>query len=78
MAETQVHDEALGVIVGIVPAGRAWREEFTLTENGKPLSGLEGDYIVDLKSLDTSDTTADSAGRSVHWAHGVVTVRNEP
>ena len=42
------------------------------------LTALAGDYIVDLKSLDTSDTTADSAGRSIHWAHGVVTVRNEP
>lgn len=42
------------------------------------LTDLEGDYIVDLKSLNTSDTTADSAGRSVHWAHGTVTVRNEP
>lgn len=42
------------------------------------ISALEGDYIVDLKSLDTSDTTYDSAGRSRHWAHGLVTVRNEP
>ena len=42
------------------------------------LTALAGDYIVDLKSLDTSDTTADSAGRSIHWAHGLVTVRNEP
>jgi hypothetical protein len=41
------------------------------------ISPLEGDYFVDLKSLDT-DTTYDSAGRSIHWAHGVVTVRNEP
>ena len=42
------------------------------------IAPLEGDYIVDLKSLDTTDTTYDSAGRSIHWAHGVVTVRNEP
>lgn len=42
------------------------------------LSALDGDYVVDLKSLNTSDTTYDSAGRSRHWAHGVVTVRNEP
>ncbi len=41
------------------------------------ISALEGDYIVDLKSLD-SVTTYDSAGRSIHWAHGIVTVRNEP
>jgi hypothetical protein len=42
------------------------------------IAALEGDYIVDLKSLDTSDTTHDSAGRSRHWAHGIITVRNEP
>lgn len=42
------------------------------------LSDLDGDYVVDLKSLDTSDTTYDSAGRTRHWAHGIVTVRNEP
>lgn len=42
------------------------------------LSDMDGDYIADLKSLDTSDTTYDSAGRSRHWAHGVVTFRNEP
>ncbi len=41
------------------------------------LEGLAGDYFVDLKSLDT-DTTYDSAGRTIHWAHGLVTVRNEP
>lgn len=42
------------------------------------LADLDGDYVVDLKSLNTSDTTYDSAGRSRHWAHGIVTVRNEP
>jgi len=42
------------------------------------LTDLAGDYVVDLKSLNTSDTTADSAGRSIHWAHGIVNVRNEP
>lgn len=42
------------------------------------ISALEGDYILDLKSLDTSDTTYDSEGRSRHWAHGQVSVRNEP
>ena len=42
------------------------------------LSAMEGDYICDLKSLDTTDTTADSAGRSIHWGHGVVTFLNEP
>lgn len=38
------------------------------------LSALEGDYICDLASLDTS-TTPD---KLVHWAHGVVSFRNEP
>lgn len=38
------------------------------------LSALEGDYICDLSSLDTS-TTPD---KLVHWAHGIVTFRNEP
>jgi hypothetical protein len=38
------------------------------------LSAMEGDYICDLASLDTS-TTPD---KLVHWAHGVVTFRNEP
>lgn len=38
------------------------------------LSALEGDYICDLSSLDTS-TTPDKV---VHWAHGTVTFRNEP
>jgi hypothetical protein len=42
------------------------------------LTALEGDYICDLRSLDTSDTAADSAGRSIHWAHGTVTFLNEP
>ncbi len=38
------------------------------------LSALEGDYICDLASLDTS-TTPDKV---VHWANGVVSFRNEP
>lgn len=38
------------------------------------LTNLEGDYICDLSSLDTS-TTPD---RLRHWAHGVVSFRNEP
>ena len=38
------------------------------------LTDLEGDYICDLGSLDTS-TTQD---RVIHWAHGNVTFRNEP
>jgi hypothetical protein len=38
------------------------------------LSALEGDYICDLASLDTSTTPDDL----VHWAHGVVTFRYEP
>ena len=38
------------------------------------LSAMEGDYICDLASLDTS-TTPDKV---VHWASGVVTFRNEP
>ena len=42
------------------------------------ISALEGEYVVDLKSLDTSDTTYDSAGKSIHWAHGRVTVLAEP
>jgi hypothetical protein len=42
------------------------------------LTAMEGDYICDLKSLDTTDTTADSAGRSIHWGSGVVTFLNEP
>lgn len=42
------------------------------------VSNRVGDYIVDIKSIDTSDTTDDPEGYSVHWAHGMVTVRNEP
>lgn len=42
------------------------------------LSAMDGDYVCDLKSVDTSDTSADSAGRSIHWGHGVVTFLNEP
>lgn len=38
------------------------------------LSALEGDYVCDLASLDTSTTPDDL----VHWAHGVVTFRDEP
>lgn len=38
------------------------------------LADLEGDYICDLASLDTS-TTPD---KLVHWGHGMVTFRNEP
>lgn len=38
------------------------------------LSDLEGDYVCDLASLDTS-TNPD---KLVHWAHGIVTFRNEP
>jgi hypothetical protein len=38
------------------------------------LSDLEGDYICDLASLDTSTTPDDL----VHWAHGVVSFRDEP
>jgi hypothetical protein len=38
------------------------------------LSALEGDYICDIASLDTS-TTPDKV---VHWAHGIVTFRDEP
>lgn len=38
------------------------------------LSDMEGDYICDLASLDTS-TTPDKV---VHWAHGIVTFRDEP
>lgn len=38
------------------------------------LSALDGDYIADLASLDTS-TTPD---RVIHWGHGLVTFRNEP
>lgn len=42
------------------------------------LADLEGDYAVSLKSLDTSDTTNDPAGKSVHWGQGTITVINEP
>lgn len=42
------------------------------------LSSMEGDRICDLKSIDTSDTSDDSAGLSIHWAHGVVTFLNGP
>jgi hypothetical protein len=42
------------------------------------LSAMEGDYVCDLKSVDSSDTTDDSAGRSIHWASGIVTFLNEP
>lgn len=42
------------------------------------LSDLEGDYICDIASVDSSSTTYDSAGRSQHWAHGIINVRNEP
>jgi hypothetical protein len=42
------------------------------------VASLEGDYVVDLKSLDTTDDDDDPAGRSRHWAHGMITVRNEP
>jgi hypothetical protein len=42
------------------------------------LSDMEGDYVCDLKSVDSSDTTDDSAGRSIHWGHGIVTFLNEP
>ena len=42
------------------------------------IADLKGEYIIDLKSLDGSDLTADSAGLSKHWGHGIVTVRNEP
>jgi hypothetical protein len=38
------------------------------------LSALEGDYICDLASLDTSTTPY----KLVHWGHGIVTFRNEP
>lgn len=38
------------------------------------LSDINGDYIVDLASMDTS-TTPD---RVIHWAHGIVTFRYEP
>jgi hypothetical protein len=38
------------------------------------LSAMDGDYICDIASLDTS-TTPD---KLVHWASGVVTFRNEP
>lgn len=42
------------------------------------LMDLDGDYVCDIKSVDLADTTYDSAGRSIHWANGIVTVRNEP
>lgn len=35
------------------------------------LTSMEGDYIADLASKDT-------AGRVIHWLHGVVTFRDEP
>lgn len=38
------------------------------------LSAIEGDYICDLASLDTT-TTPD---KLVHWGHGMVTFRDEP
>ena len=38
------------------------------------LSDIIGDYIVDIASIDTS-TNPDKV---VHWAHGIVTFRNEP
>ena len=38
------------------------------------LSALEGDYICDLSSLDTT-TTPDKV---THWCHGVVTFRDDP
>src|SRR5262245_5142305 len=42
------------------------------------LTNLVGEYIIDIRSLDTSSTTVDSAGLSKHWGHGTVLVRNEP
>jgi len=42
------------------------------------LSNLVGSYIMDIASVNPSDTSPDSAGESVHWAHGMVTFRNEP
>lgn len=42
------------------------------------LTQIIGNYIVDIASVDTSDTSPDSAGESVHWAHGLVEFRNEP
>lgn len=42
------------------------------------LTALEGDYVCDLVSLDTSDTSDDSAGASIHWGHGRVTFLNGP
>lgn len=42
------------------------------------LTNIIGNYVVDIASVDTSDTSPDSAGESIHWAHGDVEFRNEP
>jgi hypothetical protein len=42
------------------------------------LASLDGDYEMNIKSLDTSDTTYDSEGKSIHWGKGTVTFINEP
>ena len=42
------------------------------------LTSMDGDYICDLVSLDTTDVADDSAGRSIHWGHGTVTFLNQP
>ena len=42
------------------------------------LTNLKGDYLMDIKSIDGSDLSIDPEGRSRHWAHGPITVRNEP
>lgn len=42
------------------------------------LTALDGNYIIDIKSVDTTDTADDSEGLSIHWGHGLVTVLNEP
>lgn len=42
------------------------------------LTNLRDDYIIDIRSQDTSDVTVESGGKIIHWAHGSVTMLNEP
>lgn len=55
--------------------------ESTTLSIGCPQASLDalcGDYLIDIKSVDTSDITVDTAGLSKHWGHGSVTVLDEP
>lgn len=61
-------------VLTVTPTYTEGADETTLLINvpQTSIASLEGDYIGDLKS------TAASNGRIEHWAHGVVTFRNDP